>query len=239
MSPSTARRASPHTGPTILEPLVADHSGRDGALRYRQIEYYRMPLMAYLAVDDPRSLSRNDFVRLGMVTGGSDGAGDANPTLAYAEQRPGEFEPILLRPLLGRRRRRTADALPVQRALARGRRRRGVGVLQLRLSGRAGAVPTPTLPALPDRAPAEGGAADVLRPAGRGAQAARRQRHGERQALQAQHPHELRGASLRFTHRYWFHEISEAGPRACAVPPVRRPPRARPLYAEVRSASAT
>ncbi|MFO0580627.1 MAG: hypothetical protein U1A78_42185, partial [Polyangia bacterium] len=76
----------------VLEPLVADHSGREGALRYRQIEYYRMPLMAYLAVDDPRAMSRNDFVRLGMVTGGSDGAGDANPALAYAEQRPGEFE---------------------------------------------------------------------------------------------------------------------------------------------------
>ena len=40
-----------------------------GALRYRQIEYYRMPVMAYLAVDDPRLLTRSDFIRLGLVTG--------------------------------------------------------------------------------------------------------------------------------------------------------------------------
>ena len=38
-------------------------------LRYQQIEYYRMPLMAYLAVDNPRALTRSDFVRLGLVTG--------------------------------------------------------------------------------------------------------------------------------------------------------------------------
>jgi hypothetical protein len=53
----------------MLEPLVNHHSERPGALRYRQIEYYRMPMMAYLAVDDPCALSRGDFVRLGLVTG--------------------------------------------------------------------------------------------------------------------------------------------------------------------------
>ena len=59
----------------MLRPLVADHSDEPGALRYRQIEYYRMPLMGYLALDDPRSLSRNDFIRLALVTGagGRDG----------------------------------------------------------------------------------------------------------------------------------------------------------------------
>ena len=40
-----------------------------GALRYRQIEYHRMPLTAYLALDDPLALTRNDFIRLGLVTG--------------------------------------------------------------------------------------------------------------------------------------------------------------------------
>jgi len=61
----------------MLQPLVADHSDAPGALRYRQIEYYRMPLMGYLALDDPRALSRNDFIRLGLVTGagGSDSGG--------------------------------------------------------------------------------------------------------------------------------------------------------------------
>jgi hypothetical protein len=41
----------------LLEPLVPDHSAVEGALRYRQIEYYRMPMMAYLALDDPRALA--------------------------------------------------------------------------------------------------------------------------------------------------------------------------------------
>ncbi len=57
----------------MLRPLVADHSDEAGVLRYRQIEYYRMPLMAYLALDDPRALTRSDFVRLGLVTGAGGG----------------------------------------------------------------------------------------------------------------------------------------------------------------------
>ena len=57
MSPSTARRASPRTGPTSRAAGGGSLRPR-GALRYRQIEYYRMPLMAYLAVDDPRSLAQ-------------------------------------------------------------------------------------------------------------------------------------------------------------------------------------
>jgi len=53
----------------VLQPLVSDHSDAPGALRFRQIEYYRMPMMAYLAMDNPRALTRQDFVRLGLVTG--------------------------------------------------------------------------------------------------------------------------------------------------------------------------
>jgi hypothetical protein len=70
----------------ILKPLVPDHSELEGALRYRQIEYYRMPLLAYLAVDDPRALARSDFVRLGLVTG----AGDNE--LPFGEQHLADFE---------------------------------------------------------------------------------------------------------------------------------------------------
>jgi hypothetical protein len=70
----------------MLEPLVPDHSERDGALRYRQIEYYRMPLMAYLAIDEPRALTRTDFIRLGLVTG----AGDNE--LPFGEQHLADFE---------------------------------------------------------------------------------------------------------------------------------------------------
>jgi hypothetical protein len=70
----------------MLQPLVPDHSGREGALRFRQIEYYRMPVMAYLAVNDPAALTRGDFVRLGLVTGAGDGA------LPYNEEHLRDFE---------------------------------------------------------------------------------------------------------------------------------------------------
>jgi hypothetical protein len=53
----------------LLRPLVPDHSPEKGAIRYRQVEYSRMPLLAYLAMDDARSLTRADFVRIGLVTG--------------------------------------------------------------------------------------------------------------------------------------------------------------------------
>ena len=88
----------------LLQPLVSDHSDESGPLRYRQIEYYRMPLMGYLSVDDPRKLSRNDFIRLGLVTGAGRstssfstaadpelGANTAAP-LPYAEDHLADFE---------------------------------------------------------------------------------------------------------------------------------------------------
>lgn len=72
----------------VLDPLVADHSDDEGQLRYRQVEYYRMPLMTYLAVDNPRALTRNDFIRLGFVTGSV----DHDALLPYAEQTVADFE---------------------------------------------------------------------------------------------------------------------------------------------------
>ena len=74
----------------LLEPLVSDHSGRPGPLRFRQIEYYRMPTMAYLALDEPRALTRNDFVRLGLLSAAPEGDNDA--LLPYAEPALAEFE---------------------------------------------------------------------------------------------------------------------------------------------------
>lgn len=53
----------------LLRPLVLHYSEQRGALRYRQVEYHRMPLMAWLAVDDLSKVSRADYVRLGLVTG--------------------------------------------------------------------------------------------------------------------------------------------------------------------------
>jgi hypothetical protein len=72
----------------LMQPLVTDYSDEPGALRYRQIEYYRMPVMAYLSLDDPRRLTRDDFVRLALVTGA--GATDAH--LPYADHHLADFE---------------------------------------------------------------------------------------------------------------------------------------------------
>lgn len=52
----------------LLAPLVHHAGDRPGALRIRQLEYDRMPLMAYVAVDDPARLTRADFVRLALAT---------------------------------------------------------------------------------------------------------------------------------------------------------------------------
>jgi hypothetical protein len=71
----------------LLKPLVLEYPGQVGQLRYRQLEYYRMPFMAYLAVDDPRRLSRGDFVRLGLVT--RPGERDALP---YSSRSLEQFE---------------------------------------------------------------------------------------------------------------------------------------------------
>jgi hypothetical protein len=71
----------------VLQPLVLDHSADKGPIRYRQIEYYRMPVMGLVAVDDPRALSRNDFIRLGLVVG----AGEAE-ALPYSDRHVADFE---------------------------------------------------------------------------------------------------------------------------------------------------
>ena len=74
----------------LLLPLVSDHSDQVGQLRYRQIEYDRMPLMAYLALDKPQALSRQDFLRLGLVTGAPEPNEDS--CLPFAEQYLSDFE---------------------------------------------------------------------------------------------------------------------------------------------------
>jgi len=76
----------------VLAPLVNHHSGSAGPLRFRQIEYYRMPMMAYLAVDEPRLLTRNDFIRLGLVTGGGETVPGSEAALPYAEKHLADFE---------------------------------------------------------------------------------------------------------------------------------------------------
>lgn len=90
---------SEHRAPRIashwafaLSPLISDHSDQEGRLRFRQIEYYRMPMMAYLALDNPRALTRNDFIRLGLVTGGASTDDHTEATLPYGEEHLSDFE---------------------------------------------------------------------------------------------------------------------------------------------------
>ncbi len=71
----------------LMAPFRPEYPGESARLRYRQLEYYRMPFLAYLAVDDPRALTRADFIRLGLVTR-SGGAHD----LPYAESTLTQFE---------------------------------------------------------------------------------------------------------------------------------------------------
>ncbi len=71
----------------LLRPLVPHHAGEPGLVRYRQIEYSRMPLCAYLAMDDARSLTRADFIRLGLVTRPGD-----SDTLPYSARYVRDFE---------------------------------------------------------------------------------------------------------------------------------------------------
>ena len=52
----------------LLRPMVTSHSPSAAPLRYRQLEYYRMPLMAYLAVDNPAALTRDDYMRMTFVS---------------------------------------------------------------------------------------------------------------------------------------------------------------------------
>ncbi|CAM3563986.1 hypothetical protein [Polaromonas hydrogenivorans] len=74
----------------LLQPLVGDHSGQAGNLRYRQIEYYRMPQLAFLALDNPQALSRADLIRLGLVTGPAASSHDTR--LPYAQEHLADFE---------------------------------------------------------------------------------------------------------------------------------------------------
>ena len=71
----------------LFEPLVLHHSGKTGLIRYRQIESHLLPLMAYLAVDNPAELAREDFIRLGLAA-----APDSSDSLPYSDQDLCDFE---------------------------------------------------------------------------------------------------------------------------------------------------
>jgi CorA-like Mg2+ transporter protein len=52
----------------LLRPLVLGNTDEPGLLRYRLIEYHRMPVMAFLAIDQPRTLSEEEWIRIGLAS---------------------------------------------------------------------------------------------------------------------------------------------------------------------------
>jgi hypothetical protein len=56
----------------LVNPLVPHHSDQAGELRYKQLEYYRMPQMALIAVKAANELTRADYVRLAFASGPGD-----------------------------------------------------------------------------------------------------------------------------------------------------------------------
>lgn len=71
----------------LFEPLVLHHSDKTGLIRYRQIESHLLPLMAYLTIDNPAALTRGDFIRLGLAA-----APDPSDSLPYSERHLCDFE---------------------------------------------------------------------------------------------------------------------------------------------------
>jgi hypothetical protein len=71
----------------LLNPLALYHSDKKGEIRYRQLEYYRMPYMTLLAVEDVAKLSRADSIRLAL---GNEPGGEKS--LPYSETYLHDFE---------------------------------------------------------------------------------------------------------------------------------------------------
>lgn len=71
----------------LLQPLVLHHTDEKGLIRFRQIEHYRMPYLAYFAMDDVEALTRGDLVRMTF------GAGPGDPdSLPYGAAYLEDFE---------------------------------------------------------------------------------------------------------------------------------------------------
>lgn len=71
----------------LLKPLVPENSRSKSPLSFRQIEYYRMPVMTYLTLEKMWDVQRADYMRLAFATGQS-ASGDA----PFAERFVKDFE---------------------------------------------------------------------------------------------------------------------------------------------------
>jgi hypothetical protein len=214
----------------LLRPLVSDHSEEPGALRFRQIEYYRMPMMAWLAFDEPRDLTRNDFIRLGLVTG----AGGAETAAPYAERHLADFEQRFCYDRFWA----DAGAAPNTRYLCSGHslvvvgdaqsefygcRNRGV-LAQFRhqhfLLFLIAHLQKAALLMFSDRLVEALQGLDINDPA-----SVRRFKRAIRRSFEV---------FLRFTHRYWFHEVSEQAQVRALFHMCSQHLGLDPLYAEVK-----
>lgn len=71
----------------LLHPIATRHQGQGHGVRLRQLEYHRMPVLAYLALDEPGLLTRADFVRLAFAT-----ASGSSSKLSYSPVYLQDFE---------------------------------------------------------------------------------------------------------------------------------------------------
>jgi hypothetical protein len=216
----------------LLQPMLADQDdtvANSVPLRYRQIEYYRMPVMAFLAVDDPTRISRADFVRLGLVTGAG------GPELPYGEQHLSDFESRYCWDRFWH----AHGAAPHTRYLCCGH--------ALVVVGRADA----TFFACRDRGVlaqfrhqhfllfllVHFQKAALLMFADRLVEALRRLNVGDPDNVRA-FKREIRSAFegfLRFTHRYWFHEVSEQAQARAIYGLLHQHLNVQALYSEVKT----
>ncbi|TAK48927.1 MAG: hypothetical protein EPO23_05580 [Xanthobacteraceae bacterium] len=71
----------------LLAPMIINQSPQACPVRYRQLEFHRMPVMAYLALGNPAAITRADYMRLAF--GSAPGAPLATP---YSEHFLDDFE---------------------------------------------------------------------------------------------------------------------------------------------------
>lgn len=73
----------------LMQPMVPHYSDAGGTVRYRQLEYYRMPMMSFVSLDEPNVLTTADRLRLVLGLAADDGPahGLSDPGTADFEAR--------------------------------------------------------------------------------------------------------------------------------------------------------
>jgi hypothetical protein len=71
----------------LLHPLVPSAKSNKAELQFRQVEYYRMPVMAYMVLDALSAIGPPDYVRLALAAGPGE-----RGTMPYADRFLADFE---------------------------------------------------------------------------------------------------------------------------------------------------